>query len=289
MARSPKTLPANVGDSTDVVVRADYSAPVPDFLQGYEGPSGLEDLGKEDFKLPVLKVLQGMSPELREYPDVADAGLFWATSLKMALGTELYVTVAAVKRRVTLWAPREMKVKRMLARSNDCYNWDKPNQEFEIRHKHAPNKPVIWRTKSNVLHSGLTNWGTSDPDNSDSKPAAQESYEYLLVLNDYPELSPIVHRMYSTGLDTARDLNTMLRALRVPMYGAKVRLSIVDKTSNGDEFFGISFGLAGYTDQAIFAKAVQMAEMYKEFDAEEDDEEGATTSRGEDISNVTDI
>lgn len=282
-----KTLTAATVAGSDVVVREDFSQ-VPDFLQGYTGPSGLEGLGRQDFKLPVLKVLQGMSPELREYPEEADAGMFWATSLRKALGTELYVTVASVKRRITLWAPREMKVKRMLARANDCINWDKPNQEFEIRHKHAPNKPVTWRTKSNVAHSGLTNWGTSDPDNVDSKPAAQESYEYLLVLNDYPELSPIVFRMYSTGLDTARNLNTMLRSLRVPAYGAKVKLNINSKEMNGDAYYGITFALAGYTDQEIFAKAVDIAEQYKDFVAEEDDEEG-TTASPIDVANVTDI
>lgn len=288
MARA-KELAAKVADTTDIALRSATDLAIPDFLQEYSGPSGLEGLGREDFKLPVLKVLQGTSPETREF-DEAEAGLFWATSTRQVLGQELFVTVASVKRRVTLWAPREMKAKRMLARSNDCVHWDKPNQEFEIRHKHAPNKPVIWKTKSSVQHSGLTNWGTSDPSNADSKPAAQESYEYLLVLNDYPELSPIVTRMYSSGLDTARNLNTMLRSLRVPMYGAKVKLNIIDKNSNGEEYFGLSFALAGYTERDIFAKAVDIADQYKDFVAESDDDEGdnpsATTT---DYSEVTDI
>lgn len=287
MARKVAELPASTVEGTDIIVRPVGGEVVPDFLQEYSGPSGLEGLSREDFKLPVLKVLQGTSPEVKEF-DEADMGLFWATSLRQVLGTELFVTVASVKRRITLFAPREMKLKRMLARSQDCVNWDKPNAEFEIRHKHAPNKPVIWRTKGNVMQSGLTNWGTSDPSNPESKPAAQESYEYLLVLNDYPELSPIVFRLYSSGLDTARELNTMLRSLSVPAYGAKVRLRIIEKNANDDIYHGISFALAGYTDRAIFAKAVEIAEQYKDFVAEEDDEE-INAASGPDLANVTDI
>jgi len=66
MAKNTKALSVGVAAATDVVVRPSDNMPVPEFLQGYQGPSGLEGLSRQDFKLPVLKVLQGMSPELRK-------------------------------------------------------------------------------------------------------------------------------------------------------------------------------------------------------------------------------
>ena len=70
---------------------------------------------------------------------------------------------------------------RLLARAADGENWDRPNQRFDVVLEGG--QKVEWFTGKNVQASGLLNWGSSDPNNPNSVPAA--NLVYTLILRDH--------------------------------------------------------------------------------------------------------
>jgi len=51
---------------------------VPEYLKD-KSSTGLEALGQGDFKVPRIKLLQPLNPEVKSYPGVAIPGEFWHT------------------------------------------------------------------------------------------------------------------------------------------------------------------------------------------------------------------
>lgn len=235
--------------STAVVV-AEEENTLPAYLAEYTGPKGTEALGREDIKLPVLKILQGMSPEVTNDPRNYHPGQFYHSGTgDMLEEASLRVVVLSVRKTVTLWQNRDAGGG-MLAHSKDALNWTHGgNEEFELKWPKQGNRTLKVHTRANVRASGLTKWGTSDPKNPNSPPAATETYEYLLYLLEHPESSPIVARLYRTATNEAKDLNTILKCTAGPIQSQRLKLNIIkDTNDSGDTWFGWNFKRDGYLD-----------------------------------------
>jgi hypothetical protein len=239
------------------------SGDMPAYLVDYgKTATGLEDLGKSDFKIPEIKLIQGMSPEVTTYKGVAVVGEYFHTGLMKSLGTSFRSVLCVIKKRAVLWRPKSDQGGGILAVSDDCVHWKTgANQEFSVMLKGAK-KPVIWKTKSNVIESGLLEFGTQDPESEKSPPAAVEYYEYIHYLPDYEHASPAVSRVKSTALDNAKKLNSYFLMQGKPIYVHA--LQWVTEEKKGDDG-GWTIPLAkpiGFVDRATFEITKEMNAQY---------------------------
>jgi hypothetical protein len=154
------------------------------------GPADMSAFGtisKSDVIMPRLKLLQGMSPEVKSDPRAAIQGEFWHTGLGECIGDNLSI-IPVLKQDTTwdLWDDRD-GAGGLLAQADEEGRWLNGAENKEL---------VIGRRKvftdANMYKSGLNQFGSSDPNNPRSKPLLAETYRIILWLVDYPEASPVM-------------------------------------------------------------------------------------------------
>lgn len=235
-----------------------------------EAPSnkGLEGLGKDDVKTPTINLLQPLSPILKSFQGVAFANEFWHTGMNVSLGTSFDFVTALISKRVILFRPREDQGGGILAFSRDGKTWDTGgNTEFRVKLK-GKKEPVVWNTGRDVISSRLTNFGTMNPEESDSPPAATISYEYLVYLIKHPELSPVVIRAAKTGMPNGKALNTSLLTLAKsgkPIQSVAVRCFVEEKSNNDGAWTVPNFKTIGYVQKGVYETVTKMADQYGDY------------------------
>ena len=253
-----------------VELKSTEMSEVPDYLKAARA-DGLEALGHDDYKIPRIKLLQPLNPEITTFQGKAIPGEFWHTGVNKSLGENFNMVVCQLNKRVILWAPREQGGG-MLALSRNGSSWDMGgNQEFPVKIKNVKS-PIIWKTGKSVENSGLLEWGTYNPDDETSGPAAQLAYEYLVYLPDYPELSPVVLGLFRTAIPNAKQFNTTLMLLRKPLQAVKIRCFAESKTSDDNEWWVPQFETMGWNSKETFDLCRDIFEKNKEYDVEYADE-----------------
>ena len=238
---------------------------MPDFLRNMEGGiQGLENLDKSDFKLSELKLLQGGSPELDAFPGLAKKNEFWHTGLTKSFGPLVKSVIAVARKRIILWRPKNDQGGGILAVSDDGSTWRMGgNKEFSVMLKGAK-KPVTWCTGNNVVSSGLCEFGSSNPEDENSAPAATMYYEYLLYLPEHEAGSPVLLRLKSTGLDNGRALNSYFIHLKKPIYAHVIDWIVEARSGNGNDWTVPKHVPAGWVDRNTFDLVADMNKNYAE-------------------------
>ena len=246
----------------------------PSYLTGKER-TGAEVLGKDDVKVPRIKLLQALNPEIRSFQGKAIPGEFWHTGANVSLGSEFIFVPIIIGKRVVVWRPRNDQNGGILAMSRDAIKWQTgANQTFEVRLKDIK-KPVKWSTGKDVASSGLLEFGTSNPENENSAPAAVLQYEYLCYLIANPELSPVVMGVMKTGIPNAKALNTWLLSTRKPINACAIKVFADETTKNSNVWTIPKFDRAGWASSEIFKLTEKFKEQYQDYDIDlEQEEEG---------------
>lgn len=240
-----------------------FDADLPEHLRN-EKTAGITGLDPSDFKLPRIKLLQALSPEIRQFPGIALPGIFWHTGSNISLGNDFKFIPACAFKRVILWSSRNQNAT-VLAYSKDGRSWDSGgNSQFQIQVK-GSNNPVTIRTGANVASSRLLDWGSSDPANPRSPPAATLIYEYLCYLPMRPELSPVMLGLYRTAANNAVKLNTTLLQLRMPTYSVVVDCVSKELQDDGNVWSVPTFKPAGRAGKEAFAISKQIASEYESY------------------------
>ena len=202
-----------------------------------------------DIKPPEVKLLQATSPEVAEQPG-ARAGEFWLTGQNLCLGPEILGTPIILHKSYVLWNPTKGPDSKVpLAVASDGIHWDVPNQEFEV---YFPNNrtPYKWRTKRTVAESGLDKFGSSQPDNPKSTPAASMTYQMLWAFrlpNGKPQLGVITNSR--TGIKPMKELFGMIDGKGVDHFFQRFRVCAVRLSVRpGEYFFGYKYFAAGLVD-----------------------------------------
>lgn len=239
----------------------DQSDVAPSFMQDDIG-KGAEGLGQEDLELPRIKLIQGVSPELQEFDDLR-AGSFLHTANEHIFSGSFKAVPIYVDRRYMLWNPREAGGG-ILARADDGVHWSPANREFTVKlDRKDGGATVKWKTAKTVQESGLANWGTMDPNNPDSAPAATLMYNYLLGFPENPELMPAVMTFQRTSIAAGRKFNTKLKTVRAPIYGTLWEFSSYVDSRNGQDFHNIRVSGAGFlTDKGLYDEYKHLNESY---------------------------
>jgi hypothetical protein len=244
---------------------------LPAYLQDYAGPSGKEALDTTDVVVPRIKLLQATSPELEANPEEARSGNYWHNILEQSLGNSFEFIVSKMRKKYLLFAPRAPgnELSGVLARSEDAKHWDPPNAEFAVRIK-GRKEPVIWRTKPTVEESGLHKFGTSNPDDKDSQPAAVLIYEYLVYI---PELghAPALFSAARSQVKVAKNqLNSKIMMSDYPITALKFRAGVVKEEGAEGPYFNYAFKSAGFANQDEFAVASRIAKDFANYAASDE-------------------
>lgn len=266
---TPKKTAKTAEKSTEVATVKAGGGDLPAYLAGNDKGTRLQHLDMNDFVVPRIKLLQGLSEEVKNFED-AKAGEFWVTVADKPLGSSFDMIVCANTKRMLLLAPID-DGRGILARADDCKHWSPSEGEFEIKIKNVKEK-VIWKLAPTVAESGLAEFGTSNPNDEDSPPAATVFYDYLVILPDYPELGPCLVSLARSAAKKAKDLNGKLELGGQPIQSMLITTSVIDDKSDSGDFYNYAFRRAGWAEEDLFNAAVKVAERFQDKFRASDDE-----------------
>ena len=249
------------------------AAPLPAHMQGKQG-KGMEHIDQDDLELPRISLLQAISPEVVD--DHHAPGQFFHNIAEMELGDKLRVVPIHISKSFILWRPRH-EGGGILARAADGVNWDKPDAEFEVHpFKDTPKLKVTWKTAETVKESGLDAWGSTNPDDEDSPPAATKMFNVVCHLPDYPGLSPAVITLQRASVKVANKLMSALMISEAPIFGTQFNcLAVADTNNAGQDFLNYKFKMDGFVeDEELFNKLEKLHEQFESMGVKIKDEEG---------------
>lgn len=248
------------------------SADVPAFLKDYRGPIGTENIDNEDVTIPRLKIAQAISDEVKE--GTAKEGALFLNVTGQSLWNPgdppLPALIVAQSKEYILWRPRQDESGGLLARAKPIrdqatghtrYQWDQPNQSFDVRVEGKVK--VTWKTGRYVDEDGLGDWGSEIPGDKESGVAATAHHNYLLLLPTAGNVIAAIS-LSRSGVKVAKNLNAAIK-MGDPKYPLPVRkftfTTVDDVGANGDKYKNWAFKPAGYlTDND--ADLAQLAMKY---------------------------
>ena len=225
-----------------------------DFMKKY-GNVGTESISASEVETPRLVLMQALSPEVEKYD--AKQGSYWHSILEQDLGSALKVVPVYVEKTAVLWRPRS-EGGGVLARQVGT-RWEPSNTKFEVT---QGGRTVIWDTKGSVAESNLLSWGSSVPGDARSLPAATLTINFVFMLPDRPEASPVIMSFSKTAIKPANKLLSALKLSGKPSFGMRFVLSAEKTTNPKGSFFMPKFTMDGLTSEEECDKYF---ELYKIF------------------------
>jgi hypothetical protein len=251
-AAEPENLPVAAASSN-----------IPAYLQGAAQGSQLSGVDQSDVALPSIRLLQAVSEAVSTFDD-ATPGVFWHTGFDMPLGRSVDFIICANRKKYLLMAPLT-DGRGVLARAEDGVNWAPSEGSFEVKLKNVK-KPVVWNLRPTVEESGLAQFGTFNPDDPDSPPAAVLMYEHLVILPDFPDLGPTFFTFARSQVKKVRrELypKIMLHGnAGRPMQALRFRAEAVEEQGQEGSYFNVKFTSAGWASEGEFKQAVDLQKRF---------------------------
>jgi hypothetical protein len=236
---------------------------IPEFMKGMRG-QGTENIGQNDIETPRLKLLQAVSPELEVFDD-AKAGEYWHSISEISLGKSVRIVPLYIDMRAILWRPR-WDGGGILARADDGINWSPSSGEFDIHpSKDDKKRTVRWVLKPTVADSRLLEWGTHDPNDPNSAPAATRMYNMAVALPDHPDLGLAVVTLQRSAIKVARKFLGKLKLMSMPSFGCYFNMGTArDQNPAGEVYQNYAFTAAGFVqDEDEFNSYKGLYESFK--------------------------
>lgn len=264
---SRKSAEDNINKGREIVAQeAGNSAVLPDFMKGDAG-LGTENIGREDMEIPRIKLIQALSPEIEQFNDLRPGDFFHTASEFIFPAAEGFRAVPIyMDRRYILWNPRDSGGG-ILARADDGVHWSPANHKFTVKlDKKDGGHTVVWATADTVKKSLLAEWGSMNPNDPNSQPAATLMYNFVLGFPDHPDLMPAVLTFQRSSIRVGRKFNVKLKTVRAPMFGTVWRFrSVDDANKSGQKFSNLSVSGDGFlTDERLYNEYKSMYEGFKE-------------------------
>lgn len=245
-----------------VTVKKDnaISDAIPDFMKDDIG-KGHEAVSASSVEVPRIKLIQKISPELDTFNNLR-AGEFWHTILEQSLGTEVRICPIYIDERFILWRPQE-DGGGILARADDGIHWHPAPATFNVKLKDGT--AVTWRTEKTVAASRLDQWGSQNPSNPDSPPAATRMFNMVVTFPDDPEMPPAVVTLQRSAVTVGKKFMGKLKITRAPSFGLIFKMGSVNETNKaGQGFLNYSFvGDGKVTDEAFYRSNRDWYEFFK--------------------------
>lgn len=242
-----------------------------------------DNFDSSDVTLPRIKLLQGISPEVTDF-DEAKSGCFWHTGADANLGDNMRFVIISRRKKYLLAAPLD-DGQGILARSDDAKTWDrKGSWQVKVDKKTT----ATWTIDTlDVAKSGLTDWGTFDPEDPKSPPAATLVYEYLVLLPDNPELGPVVISLSRSAIRKAKKgLNDKIdfqRGFGRPLQSLVFSAKSVQEQSPAGAYNNWAFTSSGFASEDIYNMAKELSVTMSDYKVANEgvDEETAAPADGE--------
>jgi len=253
MKEEPYTMASKTEDKkADIVVAPPANDQLPDYLRD-QSFKPEDNFGSEDVFIPRIKLLQGLSPEIGSFPE-AKVGDFWHGGADVSLGTSFAFVIGDRRKKYLLSTPIA-DGQGVLARADDAMHWDRLGT-WQVKLKDVK-KPVTWTIADlSVEKSGLAGWGSGNPEDPDSTPAATLFYDYLVMCVDQPDLGPAVISLARSSIRKAkRELNPKIKLhldAGRPMQALKFIASSVDDMANNQPYKNWSFRASGFVGKELF-------------------------------------
>lgn len=249
-------------------------AVVPDYLSKYAG-QGVEDIDKDCIVIPRIKLLQSLSPEVTE--GGGKSGDFFHAVAEEAMGDTVVMVPIYVTTSYLLWRPRK-DGGGILARAIDGIHWDRPNQDFEV--KIDGGKKVTWNTGDTVQAGGLGEFGTSDPDDQNSPPAATRMINVITVFPEHPDLSPALISLNKSSEKVGKNFCSKLAIGRAPAWGRMFEMSsFMDNNASNDKYYNFKFKSAGFIDDKSVDEYRSLYEHFKSLNFKAHDEDNMSDDK----------
>lgn len=277
---------AKTESAGSLVTNSAAGAALPAFMQDNAG-DGKEDIDNSDLIIPRVALLQGISPPVMA--GLGENGHFWHTINEVDLGDELTIVPIVYRKQVTLWSPLHMGGG-IIARSSDGKTWDSDFDVMVAPYKDFPKKTVRYAAKKgdsvgvpNVPGSGLIAWGSQDPENEDSGPAATVSHVIVCRALDHMDLGPFAIFLQRSAERVGKELVTKIKTDKAPIYGQVLKLTKRTATNDASqEYNKPHFAKAGWvTDEQVFLALKAEHEMFKTTSFRLNDEDAATEGGAE--------
>jgi hypothetical protein len=239
-----------------------------------------------DIVIPRVKLLQAISPEVEEY-DAAKPGHFWHTLASESLGPSLRFVPIIIRKSYVLWAPRGDQ-RGILARANDGEHWD-VKDAFKVKPKGSA-KEVIWSTEcGTVSGSGLSRFGSSIPDDSNSQPAAALVYQFLAYFPDYPELSPSIILNTRSSIKPATQLVGKIQLRPANIFDQLYVMNSVKAEGAEGPYYNYQYISDGFPDKEVFEITQGLYHRFAEqtIRAADENEDVSASSRGATVGTDT--
>jgi hypothetical protein len=227
---------------------------MPAFMQGKQG-AGLEALDQGDYEVPRIQLIQAVSEQAQD--GRAKPGDFWHTVLEEVLGDTLTIVPIYTSKAYILWRPRPpVDGGGILARADDGVHWSPSNAEFEVKidRKGTTTK---WKTAETVAESGLDQWGTFDPSDPKSQPAATYMINQVVMLPDHPDIGPAVLSFQRSSIKPAKKFLGKLRLNPAPSYGRIFEVSATDESGDSGNYKGFRIEARGHVQDEEEFKAYE--------------------------------
>ncbi len=230
---------------------------LPDWMKG-EQNTGVMGIDQEDVALPRISLLQALSPQVSD--GSGRPGEYYHLLSEDNLGKSFRIIPVLVTKSYLLWRPRNAGGG-LLARADDGVHWSPAEAEFTFE---LDGKRITWRTAKTVKESRLDNWGSFDPSNPQSLPAATKLLNVLCYLPDFPHLSPSIMSLQRALLKPGRKFVGRLQMSQAPTYGMVFNVGSEKVVSPKGEFMSPTFISDGFVqDKALFDRLKEMNEHFR--------------------------
>jgi len=236
----------------------------PDYLKGYSGPTGSENIDVKDVTIPRILIGQSMSPEVKA-GNVEEGDLFLNITGEVLAkkGVPLPFAPLVVGKEFILWRDRDdgggifARARRTETPEGVIYAWDKPNQSFE--HKVGGKVKVKWTTGKCVEQDGLGDWGSEIPGDKESKIAATAHHNIIVALPTHGDLIAAFSLSKSQS-KRAKDFNAMLKLGSAPIFARMFTATTEEEVSGENKYSNVRMLPAGFVpDAASFERYKGMA------------------------------
>lgn len=260
MAKTPEKAVAPVAPAKEAL---------PAHLAQYQ-KQVIGNIDRTDLVVPRIKLIQGTSPELDEFPETCRKGNFWHTTLDQLLGPKLLGIPIVTRKSYVLWAPRNDD-RGILARANDGIHWDQPGAEFSMIPK-GTDRTVTYKLAKTVAESGLDKFGSSIPGNPNSVPAASLTYNTLWFFPELEEVGPAIIINTRSSIRPMQNLLSKIDAKPVPHFVQLYEIGIQTVVGADGPYYNYVYTGAGYADEETCKITSAMYDRFKEADWTASDE-----------------
>jgi hypothetical protein len=246
--------------------------PAEQYDYGQYAGVGQDQIDNADVSIPRLKVIQAMSPEAKD--ELAKEGDLLHSITKEVLvpkGGKTPVIPILYQKEYILWRDRKSgggimaRARKVLVTGGVVkYAWDQPDTVFED--KLDGKLAVKYKTAKYIEDDGLHLWGSQIPGDADSGPAATETHNFIVALEEF-DYQLIALSLSRTSTKKAKDLNFMIKTAMnggAPMFALRFNIGTTIESGDGNTWANVAFSPAGKIAPND-PKFLMLADLYKGF------------------------